>query len=88
MNLRRELFATEIFEPLFLPALIAGGLLISLAGGYMTITQQMQSAPISEARDAGNGSGDRGCSDQCTCRRHYESNSSLDTHAIETVPSN
>jgi hypothetical protein len=90
MNLRRELFATHIFEPLFLPALIAGGLLISIVGAYVTINQQDRSAEMgarSESDESDVVSG-RHCSDRCACRSRREADGNADAHAGEGEPQN
>ena len=86
---RRDLLRTNVFEPLIVPAIVGGGLLMAVIGGYHTIRDQHRCAKIgakSGYEESYVVPGRRGSPDQCVCRGQRDGHGNVDMTVSESVP--
>lgn len=87
--LRRDILTVRFFEPLAAPAIVVGGLLMAVIGGYQSIRDQQRCHAIG-ARSGYEESyivpGRRGAPDQCVCRGHRDEHGNVDMTASVSFP--
>ena len=86
---RHNSLQTRFIEPLMIPAIIVGGLLLTIAGGYHTISQQHRCARIganSGYEESYIVPGRRGVPDQCVCRGRRDANGHIDMTVSQSIP--